>query len=166
MVYMMDALKLEVKKDGFAQLQTGNYKLTVTLNPTDLDDNTQSLLLDFIKAPMGTIYMLGMGRVGDDGEPAKTTPAPSETPGKPKKRFHELPLSQQAALRCGDQNFRAFLHIDGWETYDAESAAEVVRSICNVDSRAELSTDAFAGQQWTNLNSKFEAWAGLATVQH
>jgi hypothetical protein len=168
----MDALRLEVKKDGFSQLQSGNYKLTVTLNPTDLDDNTQSLLLDFIKAPMGAIYMLGMARVDDVGEPA----------AKPKKRFHELPYSQQAALRCKEEQFHVFLHntrtqahVDARVNVDHRWAdlsmipregmegicINLVRRICNVGSRSLLDSQEEAGQCWQSLNAEYEQWAGL-----
>ena len=36
-------------------------------------------------------------------------------PEKPKKRFNEMPLSQQAAIMCGDQQFVEFLADDGFD---------------------------------------------------
>ena len=163
-----DALRLEVKKDGFSQLQSGSYKLTVTLNPTDLDDNAQDLLMDFIKSPMGSVYMLGMARVDvDTGEPARTHTAPLKTAAKPKTPFHDKPLSVQAGIRCSDQGFRNFLATLGWtgDTDGELDAASIVRRICCVRSRKELDTDGQPALDWQALNAKFEEWAGYLPEQ-
>lgn len=158
---MTDALRLEVKKDQWRQNQGGSYKLTFTVNPVDLDDNSQALLMDFIKAPMGAVYMLGMARVGDDGQPAKAAPAPTE---KPKQRFHDKPLSAQAGIRCDDPRFLVFLEETFGDTYNG--AVDFVRAHCGVGSRKELDTNNVAADDWKGLNAEYEQWAGLATEQH
>ena len=147
------AMEIECKKDRLAQNQDGTWKLTLTVAPDGLPDAV-------MKAPPGVRYRAFFVEVDDQEEPVKHAPAPPE---KPKKRFHELPLSQQAALRCQDESFMDWLRrIRGYTNINAEQTAGTVRLICNVDSRAELDTDAFAGQQWVNLNADFESWAGLA----
>lgn len=88
------------------------------------------------------------------------------SPDKPKRPFHELPLSQQAGIRCGDEGFWQFLtEIYADEIYATIEAAVRVRQICGVDSRAELHQNIGAGQRWIDLNAEYEQWAGLATEE-
>lgn len=165
---MTDALRLEVKKDSWKQNQDGTYKLTLTLNPTDLDDNAQPLLMDFIKAAMGTRYYVGMAEIGNDDQPvAKAPPAATE---KPKERFADMRLSVQAGIMAQDERFHAYLRASflplwkdctiGAGMSDKEAAASVTRALCDVDSRAKLDTVGSAGSAWMNLNAKFESWSG------
>ncbi len=141
------ALRFEIKKDDWRQLQNGTYKLTVTVNPTDLDDNGDALMLDFIKAPMGQRYMLGMAAIGDDEEPVTPTPEPE----RPKKAFRDRPRSSQAFLKCDDMKFRNFIGV----ATNAE-AADWVRQYCNVTSRAELDTCTMAGAHWDRLLTDYD----------
>ena len=79
---------------------------------------------------------------------------------KERKRFDMLPLSQQAGIRCGDPAFWRFLREDrGWDGVDsAETAAEAVRMVCRVESRADLKSNNEAGAAWAKLNRDFEIW--------
>ena len=113
-----------------------------------------------------------------DPEKAKAAPAPPE---KPKKRFHELPLSQQAALRCQDEQFTIFLHnkftqafkdallnLDsGWTEFRSvprdrykDIARKMVCELCAVVSRREFDTDDAGAALWVGLNNRYEQWAG------
>ncbi len=167
----MDALRLEVKKDSWKQNQDGTYKLSLTLNPTDLDDNAQNLLVEFIKAPMGTRYMIGMAEIGDDEQPvAKRAPAAPAAPEKPRKPLHGYSYAEQAGIRCKNPKFQDFLfgmYAADWGSQDKTGldrdiiAVFVVRRICQVGSRADLKTNTVAADIWVNLNAEFEAWAGL-----
>ena len=86
----------------------------------------------------------------------------SQTNSKPENKHQ---LSRQAALCCNDKRFWAFLH----ETYmsdappinSVEQAAEVVREICVIDSRAELDRDDEAAARWRNWYGKFQAWLNV-----
>jgi hypothetical protein len=62
------ALQFEVKKDKWEQLQNGTYKLTVTINPMDLTDNNERLLLDFVRSPPGTRFVLAAAQITDTEE--------------------------------------------------------------------------------------------------
>lgn len=159
---MTDALRLEVKKDQWRQNQGGDYKLTFTVNPTDLDDNAQDLLMDFFKAPMGAVYMLGAARVGDDGQPVKHAPA---APEKPRVPFHDKPLSVQAGIRCSDPRFAKFLDATFGDAYG--SPADFVRQHCGVPSRKELDNlkNEVARGDWILLNAEFEKWAGYVAEE-
>lgn len=70
-----------------------------------------------------------------------------------RRRFGDLPLAQQAALRCGDARFQKFMRVS-----DSDEAARVVRGACKVESRAELDTVAEAGAVWRRMNDEFEVW--------
>lgn len=80
---------------------------------------------------------------------------------KERKRFSELPLSQQAGMRCRDQSFHVFLNILYPHYMSAEDA---VRDICHVDSRSRFDSDSDAALAWMALNARYESW--LATQQH
>ena len=92
-----------------------------------------------------------------DPEKASTSPAASD---KPKKPFKDYKLSQQAGMRCGDDNFTRFLKdIKGW--HGIENAA-AVRTDCNVLSRTEFDTSPEAAKRWKAYNAEYEQWAGLS----
>lgn len=110
---------------------------------------------------------VGVARL--DPEKVKVRP---DTPEKPRRPFHDLPLSQQAGIRCGDEKFVAWLEDASpaaWRaaknySNDADIAAVVVRFICGVGSRADLDkTEADGPRQiWKKLNAEYEIFAGLA----
>ena len=81
-------------------------------------------------------------------------------PEKEHKRFHDLPLPQQAGIRCGDPAFWRFLNENrGFDVVDsADEAAVTVRHICEVASRSELKSNTEAGVAWAKLNRDFEVW--------
>lgn len=84
------------------------------------------------------------------------------------RTWAELSAVTQAALRCKQPVFRAFLK----ETYpdyfndpgdnediDAEeNAAHTVRAICEVESRRELSNLSNAQAIWRGIDDLFQAW--------
>ena len=150
------AMEIECKKDRLAQNQDGTWKLTLTVAPDGLPDAV-------MKASPGIRYRAFFVEVDDQEEPVK------HAPEKPKKRFHELPLSQQAALRCGDESFWKFASQYDRELWDesksldsAEVAADFVRVYCGVESRRDLDNFTAAGGVWTGLDAEYQEWAGLA----
>jgi hypothetical protein len=84
------------------------------------------------------------------------------------KVFKDLPFATQAALRCREGAFQAFLR----ERFDTPNppgaaegyAAEAVREFCGVASRAELAKDPAAGEKWRRLNRTYEDWLLAATI--
>ncbi len=140
---------------------------------------TRSVVQMIIEVPIEhgeqIIAAFGFPRPGDevpvavarlDPEKANTSPA---APKRPRRPFHDLSLSQQAALRCQDERFREFLI----EEYDAqwmimikdksfnEMPAAMVRDLCCVKSRAEFDTNPAAAKEWRDLNAEYEQRAGL-----
>jgi hypothetical protein len=84
---------------------------------------------------------------------------PFERPGK------RVTLAQQAALLCGDESFREFL-VERSRTVigiidtpqSSELAADVVRNICEVESRAEFDSDPAAAERWSALHVQYRDW--------
>lgn len=136
-----EALQFEVKKDKWEQLQNGSYKLTVTMNPTDLTDNNDGLLLDFIKCAPGSRFVLAAVRITED-----------EKPVKPKQKFEDMPPSQQAGILCGEPGFQTWL-LNKYPK--AGTTADCVRAYCGVSSRADLDSDPVAASNWRFLNDQY-----------
>ena len=86
--------------------------------------------------------------------------APLQHEPKPWKQFHELPLPQQAGIKCADNGFQQFLMNMGPIPYDGQEftewAALNVRQICDVQSRSELATNPEAAERWRNLLREFD----------
>ncbi len=86
---------------------------------------------------------------------------------KPKTRFADMSLPAQAGIRCGDEQFRAFLRAEYtayWlgqndpESHPDSRVAYAVRKFCGVESRAELSTNREAANKWRKLESDYMNW--------
>ena len=101
-----------------------------------------------------------------DPEKAKATPAPPE---KPRRPFHDLPLSQQAGIRCGDESFWQFLtQTEKRVTATENTAATYVRALCcDGLSRAILDHTPASeyAARWKALNAEYEQYAGLKTEE-
>ncbi len=77
------------------------------------------------------------------------------------KTWSELSPVTQAALRCKEPVFWAFLRENGYtirKIEDEETAAEVVRSVCEVGSRRELAEPSIAQAIWHDMDNSFQAW--------
>lgn len=81
------------------------------------------------------------------------TPASSGAAHKERKPFHTLPLSQQAAIRCQDNDFKLFLGAS-----NADEAARLVRQSCRVDSRAKIIEGDKSGDCWLDLEARYQSW--------
>ncbi len=104
----------------------------------------------------------------------QTTPsgAQAHEPGNPpagehegnarpeRRRFRELPLSQQAALLCQDVAFQRWMGTRGRPEMSAEDTARHLREKLHVQSRAELDTDTKAAAQFADIRDQFEREAG------
>lgn len=159
------ALKLEVKKDGFQQLQSGAYKLTVTLQPADMHDNDENLLLDFIKAPMGQRYYIGMAEIGDDERPVSSQSKPAQA--SVSQRKPAATRAEKARRMCGIEAFQKFMinkHGRVWptdpEATDYERTDYHVKQTCGVNSKSELDTQSVPMKRWDGLLAEYEQSVG------
>jgi hypothetical protein len=74
---------------------------------------------------------------------------------KDRRPFSSLPLSQQAAIRCNDNDFKLFLNVS-----NGVEAVNKVREHCGIISRATLDDKSASSArfQWTELESKYQSW--------
>lgn len=98
----------------------------------------------------------------DRAEPrpsARPTP-PTDGAARGKMDWRDLQPSAQAALRCEQPPFWAFLReVHGYVTvHDTEGAASAVRHLCVAKSRSEFSTDQRKRVLWKQLDDQFQAW--------
>lgn len=88
---------------------------------------------------------------------------------KDKKNWRDMPPAQQAAIRCNEPIFWAYLkdqHSDviTLNPIGPDECAEVVRDMCGVQSRKELNDNHKARTIWFNLDQGFLAWRALEQV--
>lgn len=84
---------------------------------------------------------------------------------KDRRRFDTLPYAQQAALRCNDPIYRAFLRemcsqqaAYALHAKTPDSAAVALRDLCEVESRADIRPGTEAEKKWLELERWFAAW--------
>jgi hypothetical protein len=151
------AITLEAKKDALSQRQSGDWKVSFTVQSIDMDPR-------LTQAPMGTRYAVVLVEIGDDELPVQkevraelrqVSPKPD---GAKRMDWREVQPAAQAGIRCGDPVFWAFLQESGYITQDADEAAAAVRAICVVKSRSEFSSDHRKRVLWHQLDSQFQAW--------
>jgi hypothetical protein len=84
-------------------------------------------------------------------------------PNSEVRSWHRIPRPQQAGILCSDGGFRKylsrFLGFPG-EPMTEDEAAEVVREVCGVASRADLDTDQCAAFRWRLLERDYRRWDG------
>ncbi len=145
-------------------LKTHGSHLFVFEVPNELADEALRILGGLPRHAKEHAVWVGIARIDPDkANPAKAVneaPKPADEP-KIARPFNELPLSQQAALRCQDRDFRAFLRAiypEHAPINNAEQAAYVVRSLCGVSSRADILSGTQAGGRWLLLMSAYESF--------
>ncbi len=95
---------------------------------------------------------------------------PDAVPAQAKERtpFSDLPYAQQAAMRCNEPEFWKYCEENSpgaCETYSkrgftpTQVAAELVRSWCRVESRAQIKKGQQSGDNWESLEAAFFAWS-------
>jgi hypothetical protein len=89
-------------------------------------------------------------RPSDEAAPERDQDLPER---EEKRRFDEMPLGTQSALRCRAAAFQKFIGAG-----DSQTAAAAVRRECGVDSRAQFDRDNEAAKRWRALDGRFRAW--------
>jgi hypothetical protein len=143
-----NALCFECKKDGLQQRQSGDWVLRFTVQALDMHQT-------ILSAAMGTRFQCVLVELNDDETPV-------DHKAKERDKWRDLGPVKQAALRCKEPVFRAYLaeHYEETIIDGEEAAAEAVRYICGVSSRSELSKPGMsqARIKWYDLDNKFQAW--------
>ena len=142
-----NAIPLEIKKDAMRQTQSGDWKITFTVQAADMDQRLTS-------AAMGTRFQAALVEINDNEMPV-------EQP-KGKLDWREVQPAAQAGIRCAEPRFRDYLAVEhGINTKTAQEAAEAVRNLCGVNSRALLGVNHKARTLWRQLDSGYRDWAHL-----
>lgn len=104
------------------------------------------------------------GKTSDfDSDNGGSTPPPA---AKERRRFDELPLSQQAALACNDPVFRAYLREDRcWPALNSDEAANSIRGELGIASRSALDHDKIAAHEWTALYEDYLSWKAAEMIR-
>jgi hypothetical protein len=156
-------IQIDAKLSAFRRSSKGFF-ITLEVGP---DSDWEELA----RAPLGQAF--GVAMIPYDAETGKASPGelPSQAPakqdtgqrsgeaGKPRKPFHEMSRAQQAGLLCQDARFALWLS-NIYPEIEAKDAADAVRQICQVKSRAELSEDRIAAMRWDALLAGFEQETG------
>lgn len=95
--------------------------------------------------------------------PRQASSPSTPTGGAKRMDWRDMPPAAQAALRCEQPAFHAFLREEMKypDVTDTDTAAVAVRHICKVKSRSEFSTDHRKRVLWHQLDSAFAAWKAL-----
>lgn len=153
------SMSMECKKDGLSQLQDGSWVLKLKVHPSEMSPA-------LLTAGMGTRFMAVLVEINDNETPvSKEEQAERSRPIKTKKRWNELPLSQQAAIRCGEPGFRMYISERYRIEPDEQSIADAVRKICVVQSRRDISAGTTAGDTWAALDDGYQFWLRNADVE-
>lgn len=145
----------EAKLSAKRETSAGIY-LTFQVEPADYTSDLATLRV-------GSSLMMGWSEVVNTKvEPIVVDPSDfggvtdlmrGEKAIKERKPFPSLPLSQQAALRCQDNDFKLFICAS-----NSEHAAEYVRKYCGVSSRSEIKAGENSGKDWVLLETKYQQW--------
>jgi hypothetical protein len=138
-----NALHCEMVKYAYRQTKDG-VVVSFVVHPNDVPAELSA-------AHIGSRYMVALVELGDDERPKPT-----------KKDWREMTPASQAAIRCGDKNFRDFLRSEhGLNTKDKDEAAEAIRGMCGVKSRMDLATNHKARTLWHQIDTQYREWAHL-----
>lgn len=100
-----------------------------------------------------------LAKIAKDGQPVQLTvnPAPVDPPSRPRAKS----LAMAAGILCRDRTFVRWMSTTfpaRWKTLtadnDSERAAQVLRSVCGVASRADLDSDDRAAGEFHRLIRK------------
>ena len=129
------ALQFEARKVALKQDRTG-YVLTLSLHP---DEIPEELLRDFV----GSRYGCALVRIQDD-----------ESPTTYNNRV------KQAGMLCRNPQFQKFIQQRfSFLDADEETSANVICSVCNIESRSELNGNMTAQSLFDELIKEYEEWS-------
>lgn len=95
----------------------------------------------------------------------KANAQPVETEEAERRDWRDVQPSAQAAMRCGQPEFWAFLREEKQQRVaNKDDAATAVRKVCQVNSRAHFNTNHTARVMWNQLDSEYAAWQARERV--
>jgi hypothetical protein len=162
-------IQIDAKLNAFRRSASGFF-VTLEVAP---DSDWEELA----RAPLGQAF--GVAMIAYDAETGKASPGADTPPlspdagkqrgesGRPRRPFHEMSRAQQAGILCADMTFQLWLSNQVKDDVaEPADAAQFVRQLCGVHSRADLSEDRVAGKKWDALVTRFYQDTGrLAEVR-
>lgn len=166
-----NALHFEGVKAAYRQTKDG-VVVSFVVHPHDVPDALAT-------AALGSRYIVALVQVGDDEKPIppaekESNPtSPIRTPARPrsdtdragaKRDWRDMKPSAQAAIRCGEAIFWAFMNEEhGYNIETKDEAAEAIRDKCGVISRKLLDLEQFHAHRviWHQLDTSYLAWKAL-----
>ena len=136
------SIAFEAVKTSLTQTKTGII-LRLAIHPNDVPT---ALIQDWV----GTRYMVAMARLGDDDSPEA-----SDYTERARRAV------QSAGMLCRNESFHRYLIRQGEADEVADMETEAIRSLrwmLGVKSRAELTTNKQALEDFEQLRSDFEEW--------
>jgi len=130
--YGFEAVKsvLRQSKDGIV--------LSLVIHPSDIP-------IPLLSDPIGSRYMVGMARVGDDEEVIE-----------PESVREGKRMVTSCGALCRDSDFQKWLMDNGFsEEQTEEAAATSVKRLLKVESRAELKENEDAQRRWLVIRQHF-----------
>lgn len=154
-----NALPCEMVKYALRQTKDG-IVVSFVVHPNDIPAALQT-------SAIGSRWIAALVQIGDDEKPIQQISAEAAQPRQidskrtagDKRNWNELQPQQQAGIRCAEATFVAFLketRSDDW--HESQDAAECVRLICGVTSRAMIGVNQKARMIWHQLDSAYQAW--------
>jgi hypothetical protein len=175
---MREVAQIEAIKYSLRQTKDGTV-VSFVIQPEDIDPALNNL-------PIGRRIMFGWYEIGDDEKPVgraangsaaegndSAADAMDETahrsgsgssperPPKQKRKFSELSLPEQCALRIyEDPRFERFIHDERDIAVETKEDLNVyVKQVLGVDSKRELSRNHDAANKWRQLfETPFQRW--------
>ena len=130
--YAFEAVKsaLRQTKDGIS--------VSLVIHPNDVPN---PLLSD----PVGSRYMVGMARLGDDDQPVESE----------EQREAKRDVTSAGAL-CRDTDFQKWLLDNGYcDEVSEDEASNALRILLGVESRSEIKTNQEAQRKWRIIRNLF-----------
>ena len=123
---------------------------------------TRSVMQIVIEVPIESADagLAVLGGVPQPGAEVHVAVARLATRAEPRVKARSGSLAAQSAMMCGEPTFMKFLENRCDLVFCNDTcAAEMVRQLCDVKSRAEFDTDEAAGRRWKNLYLEYKAWS-------
>lgn len=128
----------------------GTIVLSVEISPIHRD---AALALFGLPGTPMAIAALKVGHAIPKEPDASTTPGSRPLPDKPKGGT----LAQSAGIICNDPTFQSYAFQKGYSP-TAEGAAHLIRTVCGIESRAELDHNHRAAGIFGRVMEKYRDW--------
>jgi hypothetical protein len=157
---------IDVIKAAYRQTKDG-FAITFVLHPQDDHE-------ELARAPIGSQWQIEATPLDDDGNPETDGAQPRKLPAAASVREgggtvapapRPFNLANHIGMLCAADRFHVFLernYEDRWKFLNGgtptQKAAEIVRSLCGVKSRAEIESNPDALNKWQQVWIRYNNW--------